>query len=1835
MRIRTLLTSLVGILALTFFASFLVWPKSSPVSLSEGGANSLLAPQKAYACIGRPTFTRTPTRTRTRTPTFTRTPTPTATYAECCCPSCTGCLDVDVGLSSWVDYGSWTIGYSTNGLLGIETNLMCRTPGSEYYEGLACIRMASDYADISLSGIDLDPGCTLGGDGLVPDSQIEDVTISLRSRGTKSIAGIVYDCTYWSQDMICEPETPIPPAKGWIHVYWGSVWLDPPSNLERFLGQPVYIDYCITEPDDGPSVPPPDEVYMDINDGVHSESLGPESGWCGTFAWDGVFGDPLNGVPWDGSELSIELSGNIYSLLVGAGGPTSSGGSISTPPFHESGGNGSSCSIDSAMPAMPQTLVSPNGMGPTWVLGRDSSFFPFGDENPDINHPIFRYLQTDRQGSQTAFHYIEGGEGGSWIYELSNINGVATYVDVNGDIQNATRYLDVGNDRIEWNMGGLLHVFDTPSSADFGWGKLRTITNLETSQVTSFTYTSTRLTGISDPEIGSVVITWTLYGTKYHVTKIAYSGGREERYGYDGGTNRINSFEEWASTTRIQAYSLIADQYGRITTITKKDPSTGTAVGTNTYSYLGDPNADPRNNLLDTYQEYGDTYSRDYEYGTTDRSMTVTNPDGSYTVQETTDNDEVRVITTSLYDSTTPQHRLLTRNESEENIAHSVIQASTDGEGNETRTIYGFHIESATDDEYATLLHKITYPLENYSQYIYDGAQLERISQKDKNNIEQAYTQFDYDADGRITKTYTGNYSESQQRYENDHLRRTIDGVNRSTWYKYNGDGQLIAVGDGSATTTNVYDASGRRIRTVSPRGIHTEYKYNSTTGNLLQVYNDVHSSSVYVTNYTYDISGYGDNLIQVVDAMSRKTTYEYDGYDRLIREKVWDGATLMGTIQYRYDTTMGEYLKSKVDMIGNNTNFSYYAPGFLKTKTWYEKVGGATSEWGSMQYLYNLNGAVSRITSSGGDCSCSGTKYFYYNENIQPTTKTAIQGGTIEYVYDGIDRLDRVKIPGKDGSVLNKVDYAYDVANRITNVNSDSTVNDFVYTYNKANQITDFSFSGSEVTNTYDPINGRLNQIYLLDYNNQAKSIDYGHNADGFRTTAKYDNGRTVLYAYDNLNRLVRESGHDTTISRGISLDGTGDYLDPVAGGDLAASMAAITIEAKVYMNQFPTSQGVIFRRGVSGSENYAKLSITSQGYVVFELETDSGDDSATYSEKLPTGQWMHIAATWSNGVAMKIYVNGSLRVTGSVLNGTLLGTSTNRPRIGEGINGRMDEVHVRNLAATTFYANLFTDYSVSANTLGLWHLNETSGTTAADADTGDPQNATLYGNATWSAGTGTYGIPHYARVYEYDYVGNRTKLIREWSRSSGSTAGYECWRMEYNALNQLIKRYSGGSWTGVNGDIRFEYQYDLNGNLTQLKQEQKSGGAWSQVDKWVYKWNPRDQMQRAIKYTTTANNVGSVTYEYCLTCAGVISKRFEYAGGTGEQPGALTSGKRYEYDGLNLLRMDELYDDDVPTNGLQKDSDGWRNKEVATHVPGSVGNLLGKMVYAYSSNTDAYSTATFYSYLYDAVGNLTWVQNNSGILQYTFAQDAFGNELNNGSYTGTSWATARNSYGITEHQTGKWIDPFTGLYYFSARWYDPFVGRFVGRDPGEINQTYKFVRNCPTRVVDPTGLFCCHLDGSARSMYIKLRKCGGHPELEGVYLSLGVPPANDPSKSHGQYEPRHLGWSIPTGIYNVEWDDPKEWYRIWSRKNTPPRSRFDWIIEDSLNGDWHGVSIHIHGTHSGGCWGVSGSSYEKLKTCCGGNTDDGSVNGSIKIIDRIYGPEDPFWDNWHQYGR
>ena len=205
-------------------------------------------------------------------------------------------------------------------------------------------------------------------------------------------------------------------------------------------------------------------------------------------------------------------------------------------------------------------------------------------------------------------------------------------------------------------------------------------------------------------------------------------------------------------------------------------------------------------------------------------------------------------------------------------------------------------------------------------------------------------------------------------------------------------------------------------------------------------------------------------------------------------------------------------------------------------------------------------------------------------------------------------------------------------------------------------------------------------------------------------------------------------------------------------------------------------------------------------------------------------------------------------------------------------------------------------------------------------------------------------------------------------------------------------------------------------------------------------------------------------VEYTYCPSCGGAMRERIEYEYLSGW---VVKSWLRYEYDGLNLLRIDERYDDEVTPDGIDS-GDPWRPMNIYVHAPGAIGQIIKAKWFNYKDCTTSPCDSGWYYYFYDAVGNVVGVidQNTHEFIEYEM--DAFGNDLPGG----TSFL-AMDQPGPKEHLTGKMFDTVTGLYYFMARWYDPEVGRFVSRDKASnVSETlYSFVKGDPMLFIDPSG--------------------------------------------------------------------------------------------------------------------------------------------------------------------
>src|SRR5262245_60865667 len=128
--------------------------------------------------------------------------------------------------------------------------------------------------------------------------------------------------------------------------------------------------------------------------------------------------------------------------------------------------------------------------------------------------------------------------------------------------------------------------------------------------------------------------------------------------------------------------------------------------------------------------------------------------------------------------------------------------------------------------------------------------------------------------------------------------------------------------------------------------------------------------------------------------------------------------------------------------------------------------------------------------------------------------------------------------------------------------------------------------------------------------------------------------------------------------------------------------------------------------------------------------------------------GVWHHVAVTRDASNTARMFIDGVLK--GTTANTAAPASSTGAFGIGEAadaiaeyFNGLIDEVRISNVARyTASFAPQMANFSPDANTVALYHLDEASGTTTADAS-GNNYTGVLTVGAAWSIDTPYVGAP------------------------------------------------------------------------------------------------------------------------------------------------------------------------------------------------------------------------------------------------------------------------------------------------------------------------------------------------------------------------------------------------------------------------------------------------------------------------------------------------------------
>jgi hypothetical protein len=215
------------------------------------------------------------------------------------------------------------------------------------------------------------------------------------------------------------------------------------------------------------------------------------------------------------------------------------------------------------------------------------------------------------------------------------------------------------------------------------------------------------------------------------------------------------------------------------------------------------------------------------------------------------------------------------------------------------------------------------------------------------------------------------------------------------------------------------------------------------------------------------------------------------------------------------------------------------------------------------------------------------------------------------------------------------------------------------------------------------------------------------------------------------------------------------------------------VTIAAWIRGDSWGATSDVdtILRKGEANPNNYQL--VISDGRVELGLDTNDAAGSRG-NTVLTTGMWYHVAAVW-DGATVRIFVNGVLDNTPPARTGTI-GTDTRSLYLGGRSGADYFDGMIRDVR---FYNRALYDSEVRklAGLAGYWAFSEGSGTTAADTS-GQANNATLSGGATWTSDCGGYaalltngtgGIAQTGIAFQPPDVGT----VAFWMRSTGAPAG------------------------------------------------------------------------------------------------------------------------------------------------------------------------------------------------------------------------------------------------------------------------------------------------------------------------------------------------------------------------------------------------------------------------------------------------------------------------------
>ena len=769
-----------------------------------------------------------------------------------------------------------------------------------------------------------------------------------------------------------------------------------------------------------------------------------------------------------------------------------------------------------------------------------------------------------------------------------------------------------------------------------------------------------------------------------------------------------------------------------------------------------------------------------------------------------------------------------------------------------------------------------------------------------------------------------------------------------------------------------------------------------------------------------------------------------------------------------------------------------------------------------STTYNGQVAGGVWQVSNSQGSgcssCTLRGTISRTYDGSGNILTKTDELGRTTTYTYDSSGNVLSVSQPDGNGNTLT-TSYTYlvpisggfnelltvtDPLGNVTTNTYDGHGNLLTVTTPKPNSstaasVTQFAYNSlGELTSITDP----LNHVTTLTYTTagliatikdaQNNVTTYGYDTHGNRTSVTDALNHQTTFAYDSGDRLTTITYPDSTTS-GFTYDSRGrrtsvtdqnGKITTYACDDADRLTSVTDAASNVTTYGYDTENNLTSIKDANSNttsftyDAFGRVTQTSfpSGYV----ETYSYDAVGNLTGKTDRkNQLIGYAYDGLNRLTRKSYpdtstVNYTYDVDSRLTQvtdptGTYQFTFDNMGRL-TSANTSYSFLTARNF--TTGYS-----YDAASNRTGF--TDPESGSTTYAYDTLN-RLQTLTPPSAFS-GTGSFG-------FSYDVLSRRTQMTRP--NNVATNYAYDNLSRLQSVLHQLAgSTIDGATYTvdnagnrtaktdqhaGVTSSYGYDAIYELTGvmqgaNTTESYTYDPVGNRLSSLSVSPYNVNVSNELtstpsttytydnngntasktdstgttnytwdfENRLSSVTLPGNGGTVTFKY-----DPLGRRIQKSFTTGASPPTTTT-TNYLYDGDNGI-------EEVDPSGsvLARYSDGL--------------NIDERLAMLRSGATSYYQA--------DGLGSITSLSSGAGALAQTYTFDSFGKQ------TASSGSLA-NPF----RYTGREYDTETNLYFYRARYYDPSAGRFLAEDPigfdGDNSNLYVYVKNGPTRHVDPTG--------------------------------------------------------------------------------------------------------------------------------------------------------------------